>query len=82
MTATPLTEREMADRNLDLIGTHLHAALDDPALLHDIPQGAHLILLPEDDPALAEANRAIGWRQVLAGHDVYFRHVPRLVGRR
>ena len=65
------------DRNLALAGQFLQAVLDDPALVEQIPDGATLVLIPDDDPELARFNLDLGWKAVLAGEDVYFRHVRR-----
>ncbi|HEX5502049.1 MAG TPA: DUF5647 family protein [Thermomicrobiales bacterium] len=62
-------------RNLVRAGEFLQAVLDDPALVEQIPDGATLVLIPDDDPELARFNMDLGWKAVLAGEDVYFRHV-------
>jgi hypothetical protein len=67
-------------RVLDARDTELHIAflqgiIDEPSRLDDIPNGATLMLIPDDDPALAAYNRERGWRALLAGDNVYFRHV-------
>ncbi len=67
-------------RVLDARDTELHIAflqgvIDEPGQLDDIPNGATLMLIPDHDPALAAYNRERGWRALLAGDDVYFRHV-------
>lgn len=63
------------DRNLSLASEFLQAVLDDPALVEQIPDGVTLVLIPNDDPELARFNLDLGWKAVLAGEDVYFRHV-------
>ena len=51
-----LTKEQMMARNLDLAEEHLLRILENPELLDHIPDGAHVILLPSDDPELFEAN--------------------------
>ncbi len=64
-----------ADRNLALASEHLRAVFADAALLETIPEGATLVLIPEDDPALARHNFELA-RQVFAtGRNVYLYHV-------
>jgi len=65
----------MFDRNLTLAFQLADAIVDDPALLEKIPEGATVIFLPDDDPELATANRAMGPAALDRGEDVYFRHV-------
>ena len=63
-------------RNIDLAFDLIRAQLADPALADEIPNGATVVLLPEDDQALAEANRELGLRLLDTGRNVYFRHAP------
>jgi hypothetical protein len=51
-----LSSAQMMDRNLALAEQHLLSVLENPQMLEGIPQNAHVIFLPEDDPALLEAN--------------------------
>jgi hypothetical protein len=53
----------------------MHDILDDPALLDEIPEGTTLVLIPSDDPAIAEANLEIAMAEVRKGRDVYIRHI-------
>ncbi len=79
MTIRQTTARdapELADRNLALAGDLLADILRDPALLEQIPDGATLVPLPEDDPPLAAYNLNLGCQVAAEGEDVYFRHVP------
>jgi Family of unknown function (DUF5647) len=66
------------DRNLALAFTLADAIVDDPSLLDEIPEGATVVLLPDDDRELAEANRALGLQALDAGANVYFRHIARV----
>jgi hypothetical protein len=74
-----MDRNRMFDRNLTLSFDLASAIVDDPALLDEIPEGATVIFLPDDDPELATANRAIGLAALDRGEDVYFRHVHHAV---
>lgn len=63
------------DRNLVLAGELIAAQLADPALLEEIPDGATVILIPDDDPALAEHNLALVREVFARGKNVYLKHV-------
>jgi hypothetical protein len=65
----------VADRNLVLAGEFTRRALDDPALRATIPDGATLVLIPDDDPALAQFNLGLALQLVARGEDVYLRHL-------
>ena len=64
-----------ADRNLALAGEHLRAVFADPALLETIPEGATLVLIPEDDPALARHNFELARHVFATDRNVYLYHV-------
>lgn len=63
------------DRNITLTFDFLRAALADPAILDDIPDGVNLVLLLEDDPAFNEINIELGVKAARRGQDVYFRYL-------
>ena len=48
---------------------------EDPSLFMEIPDGATLILIPDDDPEQAEAEIEVGLQAVKRGENVYFRHL-------
>jgi hypothetical protein len=48
----------------------------EPSLFMDVPDGATLILIPDDDPAQANAEIEFGIQAVKRGENVYFRHLP------
>ena len=52
-----MTRREQINRNMDLHATLAQYWLRHPAWLDGIPAGASLVLIPEDDRALAAHNR-------------------------
>lgn len=56
-------------------GDLLLAQLDDPALLERVPTGATLVLIPDDDHALADYNLALARRVFATGRNVYLYHV-------
>ena len=63
-------------RNIDLAFTLLRAQIADPALLEQIPDGATLMLIPDDDPELAEHNFALARQLFASGRNVYLYHTP------
>ena len=63
------------ERNLDLAEQLLLAQLADPALLEEIPDGATVVLVPDDDPALAEHNLAVAREVFARGKNVYLKYV-------
>lgn len=70
------TVMRFADRNADFALAHLEAILEDTTLLDEIPNGAHIIWLPDDDPELAAYNRATGERREREGKTVLYKRVP------
>jgi hypothetical protein len=80
-TATPPAvdpeTAHVADRSLELFRGFNEAMLDDPNRLSEIPNGVHLVLLPEDDPEMFEVNVTIGLSAARRGENVYLRHVTR-----
>ncbi len=64
-----------ADRNLALIGDMLQAQLANPELLHEIPNGATVVLIPEDDPELTEYNFGVARILVARGKNVFLKRV-------
>ncbi len=64
-----------ADRNLALIGDMLQAQLANPDLLNEIPNGATVVLIPGDDPELAEYNFGVARTLVARGKNVYLKRV-------
>lgn len=65
----------LVKKQLNLSRRFTLAIHDNPALLEEIPDGVTLVLLPDDDPAFAEANMEIGLGELRRGKNVYFRHV-------
>lgn len=67
----------LIERDIGLGFDFLGAIIDDPSIAEDIPNGATLVLLPDDDPELAEANLQMGIEAARKGADVYIRHFKR-----
>jgi hypothetical protein len=51
----------------------VHAIVDAPAILNDIPKGTTVVL---SDPEFAEQNLRKALRAARCGSDVYIRHFP------
>jgi len=54
-----LGELELARRNLEMDREFLHYLIEHPDMIAQIPKGCYLVILPEDDPELAEVNLAM-----------------------
>jgi len=65
----------LADRNVTLHQQYLRYMLRDEALAEEVPNGAVLVLLPDTDPELAEANLRAGIEAARRGKNIYVRHV-------
>jgi Family of unknown function (DUF5647) len=74
-TPTIAAVDEITDKGFDLSRRWGLAVIDNPSLLDEIPDGANLVLVPDDDPAFAEAKIELGIAAVRRGENVYFRHV-------
>lgn len=62
--------------NLALIRRFVAALVDDPSITDGIPEGASVVLLPDDDPELADAHRRWGEAMMAAGKTVRFIGLP------
>ena len=65
------------DRNLDLVRGYMQAQLEDPSNMEQVPEGAHTILLPDDDPEWFEYNLQSVINSLRRGNNVYARHVTK-----
>ena len=65
----------MIDRNIDLAFDHLRAILDNPDRLAEVPNGATVAYIPDDDAELAQYNLALALFAFARGKNVYLRHV-------
>ncbi len=54
-----MTKDQITKRNLDLLNEFMKIAFDQPDILDKIPEGAELVILPENDPELFKANLKI-----------------------
>lgn len=62
-------------KNLELVRRFTLSIFEDPSLLDDIPDGITLVLIPDDDAELAQANIVIALGAIRSGWDVLVRHV-------
>lgn len=62
------------ERDIELSVAFVNAFYEDVSILDDIPNGSTLVLLPDDDPELAEINFRSGIEAARNGADVYIRH--------
>lgn len=76
------TAQSRVTRNIDALHHFMQAALDEPSMLKEIPSGADLVLLPDDDPELADANLRGGIELVRQGRNITFHHVRTLASTR
>lgn len=74
MSILTRTQRETAENNIDQALKLLGEVLDDPALLHDIPNGATVVILPDSDLEQTRENLRLGMAAVCRGDNVYFVH--------
>jgi hypothetical protein len=63
------------ERNMDLSFDFARRIFENPEILEEIPEGATLVLLPDDDPSLLQEKMELGIRALHRGENVYFRHV-------
>ena len=61
---------EQTTKNIKLAGRFLREVLANPDLLAQVPQDASVVILPSDDPELAEYNRSLAARLIERGEDV------------
>lgn len=66
---------DYAGRNISLSFEFAKSIIDDPTILEAIPEGSTLVLVPENEPDLAEENLRLGVEAARRGEDVYIRHV-------
>ncbi len=54
-----MTEKNIVEKNCDLLNDFMRCAIDRPEILDTIPRDAQLILLPTNDPELHKENLKI-----------------------
>jgi hypothetical protein len=65
----------IVERSIDLSFDFLHSVIEDPSILGNIPDGATLVLIPDNDPDLAEIKYQVAVDVARRGENVYIRHV-------
>ena len=65
----------LVERNIDLAFDFTQALIRDPSLLADVPHDATLVLIPDDEPDVAEANLTGAIEAFRTGRNVYLHHV-------
>ncbi len=60
----------------ELFRRFMQMVFADPAIADEIPGGAYVYLLPEDDPELAAVEQAAADKAARAGKLVYVRSLP------
>lgn len=63
------------ESDTDLWVEFTQSIVDDPTILDDIPNGSTVVLIPDDDPELAEVNLQRALKAARRGSDVYIRHM-------
>jgi len=51
-----MTQEEIVKKNLDLHAEFMRYAFENPDIFDQIPKGAQLVILPQDDPELYKEN--------------------------
>jgi hypothetical protein len=69
------TTEGVVERSIALLSAFTQAMITDPSLGAEIPKGATLVLIPDDDPELAAHNQRLGEHAEAAGRPVYIRHI-------
>ena len=70
MNLTKEEYKRLFKKNIDLTHTHLLNVLKDPSILEQIPEGAHVILIPLDDEWQIKKNMELAEENVKKGEVV------------
>ncbi len=62
-------------RNSGLAGRFTRSIVENPSILDEIPDNGQIVLIPDDDPELAESNLRGGMLSILEGKNIRFRHI-------
>ena len=73
-----MTEQHVVEKNLELSTEFSKLLLTHPELEAKIPEGAQIVFLVANDPALSRKNRALAAEQKKNGQTVLFVHVKGL----
>ncbi|MDI6793170.1 MAG: hypothetical protein QME81_09930 [bacterium] len=73
-----MTEEKLFQKNVILGGEFTKYVLDHPEILDEIPRGAHVFILPQDDPELLEANIRMADKALIDGETVVYVKVDKL----
>ena len=68
---------EAVKKNLALLNDLMQAAFHDTSLFERLPSGAQIVILPLDDPEMAEYNRRIARKLAKKGEQVVLIHLKR-----
>lgn len=75
-----LDRRSAVRQNLELARKHLRAIVAEPALAERIPNGTTLVLVPDDNPLLAQHNLNLALDAFADGKNVYLCHITEAAG--
>ncbi len=73
-TGAPIDQEAMAD-SIQRAFAFARAEFTDPSILANVPNGASLVLIPDDDPAAATRAIRAGVTAVERGKNVFFLHI-------
>ena len=73
-----MRKEELLQKNVILGGEFTKYVLEHPELLETIPKGAHVFVLPENDPELLRANLELARKKTEEGEVVVYVRVKEL----
>ena len=74
-----VTKQALIEANLDLAARFMEMVFEDPSILEEIPAGATLFFLPEENPALAAEIQRSADQVAQKGRPIYVRSMPPVV---
>ena len=74
-----MIKKEIFIKNNILMGEFTRYMIEHPKFADRVPKGARVVLLPKDDPELAELNRQIAHEHLEIGQTVVFVHIKKLI---
>lgn len=75
-TGTERKQEQFISSEMALLARFMDLVVEDPSIADEIPGGATVFFLPEDDPELAAAEQAAADKAAEAGIKVYVRSLP------